>query len=345
LHFSLINGDSLPLSDGLPNNFAGPLLKGATSTHISGSFGYLAVQEYNTGPLSLRSVFIKWVEAERLICHHEYPPVLFCRIMLEKCIYEVYKGAGKTFLEEEQFSLLTGKEWTSVIISEKPGQHHFVDLAWSAEILNGAWRNVSFFNNPAQSFCDGLPERISGAPIDMSREIKRNVKELLDMDPNDSAFKLRFSEIMLKQLKCVLSEVKDQPALKKEIGETNWHRINEAKMLIEDNLDKKLSTPQLSRRTGVNEFKLKNLFRKMTGFSIDEYRKHLVFATAGRKIVQLPDTPLKIISAEAGYPSVTNFIRAFRVLCHCTPGELREPHWDLSKLFADSMLDFKSLTR
>jgi AraC-like DNA-binding protein len=345
LHFSLVNGDSLPFTEGLPNNFAGPLLKCASSSYISGSFGYLAVQEYKTGPLSLRSVFINWQEPERLICHHEYPPVLFCRLMLEKCIYEVFKGAGKTFLEEEEFTLLTGKEWTSVIISEKPGAHHFVDLAWSAEILNEAWKNVSFFNNAAQCFCDGLPERITGAPIELSREIKSNVKDLLKMDGNDRMFKIMFSETMLKQLKCVLSEVKEQAALKKEIGETNWHRINEAKLLIEDNLDKKISTPQLSSRTGVNEFKLKNLFRKVTGFSIDEYRKHLVFAIAGRKIVQLPDTPLKIISAEAGYPSVTNFIRAFRGMCNCTPGELREADWDLSKLFADSTTDFKTLAR
>jgi AraC-like DNA-binding protein len=345
LHFSLINGNSLPLTEGLPNNFAGPLLKGATSSYTCGSFGYLAMQEFNTGPISFRSVFINWQEPERLICHHEYPPVLFCRLMLEKCIYEVFKGAGNSLLEEDKFSFLTGKEWTSVIISEKPGQHHFLDLTWSAELLNEAWKRVSFFDNAAQSFCNGLPERITGAPIELSREIKSNARELLYMDGNDNTFKFKFSETMLKQLKCVLSELKEQPTLKKEIGETNWHRINEAKLLIEDNLDKKLSTPQLSSRTGVNEFKLKNLFRKVTGFSIDEYRKHLVFAIAGRKIVQLPDTPLKIISAEAGYPSVTNFIRAFRGLCNCTPGELREHDWDLSKLFADSMVDFKTLAR
>ena len=58
--------------------------------------------------------------------------------MLENWIYEVFKGAGRTFLEEDQFSLLTGKEWTSVIISEEPGAHHFVDLTWSAEILKEA---------------------------------------------------------------------------------------------------------------------------------------------------------------------------------------------------------------
>ena len=62
------------------------------------------------------------------------------------------------------------------------------------------------------------------------------------------------------------------------------------------------------------------------------YRRYKLFIVAARKIVGDPHEPLKAISNDAGYTSVATFIRAFRSLCHCTPGELRDDTWDVTKV-------------
>jgi AraC-like DNA-binding protein len=331
LRFSSINGDALPFIQGLPRHYSGTIVKGASASHIVSSFGSIVVQEYSTGQMSMCHVSITWIQPERLICHYHYPPVLFSRVLLNNSLYEVIKGAGRFFIESEQFNVLTGSEWTGLMISERPGTHEFVNLAWSADLLNNAWSDFSIFNNKVQHFYRGLPDRVTGRIADITYQMKRTLEELAQVDlqkANDHSF----NELMLKYLQALLRELRDPQSVKDAMSEVTRHLMMQAKQLIDENPFKRLSTPEISRKIGTNEFKLKKFFKILTGFNVDEYRKQQLFTILAKKMIQHPAEAIKNISAEAGYPSVTNLIRAFRNVLCCTPKEIRQATWDLSKL-------------
>ena len=126
-------------------------------------------------------------------------------------------------------------------------------------------------------------------------------------------------------------ELKERTSLRKKMTETDWYNINKAKNIIEGNPGKLTTTREMSKMTGINEQKLKKLIRVVTGHSLEEFRKYLLLVRAAGKIVQYPDTSIKLYAEEAGYTSLSTFTRAFGRL-GCTPGELREDTWDLSKV-------------
>ena len=119
---------------------------------------------------------------------------------------------------------------------------------------------------------------------------------------------------------------------KRKMKEVEWFTVHVAKQMIENNLDKQFTTAEVSRTIGINEFKLKQLFPKITGYSLDEYRKYKLFGRVGRNIIQKSDVPLKSFYNEAGYTNYSNFSKAFHKQCSCTPSELRVADWDLGSL-------------
>ena len=114
--------------------------------------------------------------------------------------------------------------------------------------------------------------------------------------------------------------------------EVEWHTVHVAKQMIENNLDKHVTTGEISRAIGINEYRLKQLFPKISGYSLDEYRKYKLFAKLGRSILVKTDIPLKSFYHEAGYTNYSNFSKAFQRQCSCTPSELRSDSWDVDGL-------------
>jgi AraC-like DNA-binding protein len=179
------------------------------------------------------------------------------------------------------------------------------------------------------NICDGVPDRITGAAYGVNTEMRTQLAALHQM--NFGALRARdpLHREMKKYLFLLLREIKEQQSLKIKMRSSDWESINEAKRLIETE-NKPLSTPELAVLIGMNEYKLKRLFPQVTGFKVDEYRKHRLYTMAGKKIIQSPDEPLKNFFEEAGYTTLTSFVRAFRKTCYCTPGELRSDTWNLS---------------
>ena len=334
LRFSLTDGKTLPVQPGLTRQYSGKVLDGSNAYHIKGEFGYAAIQEVRFNNITFNKVVINWKKPQRLICEHNYPPVVFCRTVLNKGLYEVIKGSGDRLIHKEQFVAHTGKKWSELKISEKSGEHHFIDMSWSAEFLNEIVVGNTLPVNNAESYNNGIVNRLTSVPHDLNVQMNRIIEDIQSLDFNSSSQKQSFFTLMLKYLSLMSQEIKEQHSIRKNISKSDWYNINQVKQMIDENLDKRISTPELSKRSGVNEFKIKSLFPKLTGYAVDEYRKNKLFINSARRIIQNPDIPSKIVAMEAGYNSLTTFIRAFKNSCHCTPGELKTDSWDVSRIRA-----------
>lgn len=332
LQFSLTDGTPLTTTPGFPDSFTGTKLPGATASHIIDSFGHIVLEETATPQMTLSKMLVHWKKSVRIKCQYNYlSPVLFSRAMSNNSMCEVVKGAGDVYLQKNQFSVLTGRKWSGLIISEKSGEHHFTNFAWNADFVNSILKEDAYFNRLSQTFQFELPERLTTTNRDLTDQMKGLLDKLVKVEFGEPSGQVQFEELMTKYLKLLFHDLKVGESVRRKMTETDWFNINKAKKMIDYNLDTQFTTTELSIKVGVNEYKLKKLFPKIAGYPIEEYRKYRLLVKTARKIVQNPDSSIKMFSEESGYESLATFSRAFRRM-GCTPGELREETWDLKKL-------------
>jgi AraC-like DNA-binding protein len=322
------NGELLPLRPGLPAGFAGGVLHGTNASHIQGEFGQLTVQEYHTELVSIRKVDVAWKRPEKLVCRYHYSPGIFSRVMLHATVHEYLKGAGDLHLHRDEFGALAGSNWYGLIIGGKAGECQFFDMHWSRAFVQAVTSDERL-TQMLLNISNGVPDRLTGAAHGVDPEMRALLANVQHLDYSASKARDTLHRVMRKYLFLLLKEMKEQRSLKAKMRTADWECIHEARRLIE-NENTHLSTPELAMLTGMNEFKLKRLFPLATGFKVDEYRKQRLYMIVAKKIVQSPDEPLKNFFDEAGYSTLTSFVRAFRRSCYCTPGELRVDSWDFS---------------
>jgi AraC-like DNA-binding protein len=327
--YTLTTGEMLSFAPGVPRGFTGAVLKGVESYFANLSFGRLVIQEYRSDFISFRNVHLILDGPGRIICYYDYPPSLFSRVSIDNSLKECIKGAGELGLKKEEFVLLTGSKWTGLLSAGKPGDHHYIDIAWPAEIFENIHAEYPGIHGMLLHITDGLPDRLKGPFHRVDTYMQRLLTDMFQLDFNEPIATAIFEEWLQRYLNMILREAKECKSIIKQIGEDHWQKIIKAQILIDENTGTHYTIPQISSMVGMSDYNLKKLFPIATGFKVDEYRKYWLCVKAAKKIVQRPDLPLKNFYSDAGYTSETTFVRGFKRMCFCTPGELRGEEWEL----------------
>lgn len=101
--------------------------------------------------------------------------------------------------------------------------------------------------------------------------------------------------------------------------------IRQAKTIITEFFDKHLTIPELSKKVGINEAKLKEGFRELYGLSIHTYQQDLRLEKA-RYLLEHTKMPVADITLHIGYSHVTHFSTLFKKKLGLTPSEWRKQH-------------------
>ncbi|HYH55426.1 MAG TPA: AraC family transcriptional regulator, partial [Anseongella sp.] len=99
-------------------------------------------------------------------------------------------------------------------------------------------------------------------------------------------------------------------------------KLHRARALVLQNLKAHLLIPELSRAVGLNEFTLKEGFRALFNKGPFALLKDARMELAHDLLLHT-DRPIKEIVWEAGYSSITSFVKAFREAYGVPPGRLR----------------------
>jgi AraC-like DNA-binding protein len=310
-----------------------PVLNGLQICHCEDAFGDIHLQEYVTAFFTITNVHITWKKPAAIIADYNYEPGMFTRIMLNNHLHDSLKGAGHIHLKQDQFSLVAGSKWMSLIQAEKTGSYHFVDIAWSTDYIYNVLLKSPELYHEANKVYERLPLRLIGPPHTANNKMKSLLSDVFNVDFRESQSTKQLQHLMRKYLELTLDEASEHESIKKVLRNArDWYLIMDAKTLIDADLNLQLSTPEISLKVGVNEHKLKSLFPRITGFKVDEYRRYKRCIKAGKSIVSNPDEPVKSCLSFVGYANLPNFIRGYRKLCYCSPTELRHDGWDLSGL-------------
>ncbi|PUZ26984.1 AraC-type DNA-binding protein [Chitinophaga costaii] len=95
-----------------------------------------------------------------------------------------------------------------------------------------------------------------------------------------------------------------------------------ARNLLLKNIDEHISTLELARRIGMNDFKLKRGFKQLFGTTIFEFVSTARMEEA-KRLLRETDLPIKSIAAGAGYKNMSNFIAAFKRRNGLPPGDFK----------------------
>jgi AraC-like DNA-binding protein len=330
--YAHVTGEPLLFKPGLPSRFNGPLLPGVETYYSNSLVCDLVLQEHHTDFFNFRNVHVRWKRPGSIICRYSYDPSLFSRATISDNVLEYLKGAGKIHLQTAAFSILTGSKWTGLLAADRSCEHHFVDIAWSAEMLENMHAEYPDVHYTLQNITDGLPDRLKVPYHPLDTYMQKLITDVFQLDFAEATATGIFQDLIERYLNMILREAKQCKEIRKKIGEDDWQIILKAQSLIDENADRHFTIPEISSVVGMNNYKLKKLFPIATGFTIDEYRKYWLCANAAKKIVQTPELPLKNFFSEAGYTSESTFVRGFKKLCCCTPGELRGEGWHVGKI-------------
>lgn len=112
-------------------------------------------------------------------------------------------------------------------------------------------------------------------------------------------------------------------ALPGELNQAEIALMYEADRIMSDNLDGKITIPELARKLGTNFVTLKRNYEKVFGIGIfprlmQRKMEHI------QLLLEKTDKPLKVIADLAGYQTLPGFINAFRKRFKITPKEWRK---------------------
>jgi AraC-like DNA-binding protein len=289
----------------------------------------VVTQEYNNVYFDVSNTTIFWDKSERIICEYDFPPGIFTRTTINYPIHEWIKGAGEVHLVEGQFSMIAGSQWKGMLFAEKPGQHDFFSIHWSSQFISELVDGQTDIIDAITFSLPGLPHRFIGPQNFVNIAMKQHLFELWQL--NFSAKKLLpiAADYLRLYFKEMINEWKHFEPVKRKMRESDWHHIHAAKNFVDDNLATPFTTRDVSRGIKMNEFKLKKLFPRITGYHLEDYRKYMLCTKVGRKIISMPDEPIKHFYAESGYSNLPNFSRGFLKHCCCKPTQLRQQSWDV----------------
>lgn len=134
---------------------------------------------------------------------------------------------------------------------------------------------------------------------------------------------LKVKEILIHALERAEAGVLYRPTL--HLKPTDIDKLLEAKRIIESELDMMPSLKELSRKTLLNEFKLKRGFKMVFGHTMSEHHMREKFKEAKLRL-EATDQPISQIALEAGYAFDNNFSAEFKRRTGFSPLDYRMIH-------------------
>jgi AraC-like DNA-binding protein len=98
-------------------------------------------------------------------------------------------------------------------------------------------------------------------------------------------------------------------------------KIQDARHIIENQLDQPLTIRELSRRVAMNECYLKKGFKALVGKTIHEYQQELRISKA-KQLLQQDGISVSAVATTLGYSSISHFSTAFKKATGLKPCEL-----------------------
>lgn len=105
-------------------------------------------------------------------------------------------------------------------------------------------------------------------------------------------------------------------------GNKNTDKINQAQMMLRENIATHLSPAEIAARLGMSYSLLRSLFKQVTGVSMSSYQQQLKLNLA-KELLTTSSKNISEIAYETGFESVSRFCCFFKQHMHITASDFR----------------------
>lgn len=319
MELALSNGSLIEFESGLPSDYPGPILRGATSVQAKSNLSELVIQELHGEHYTIRLLigkFLKKVNAKGWI----HSDGLYSYFMLKNGTRKRINTIGNLHIRQDQYACFFSESSDCSAVFEKTNEFRALDVFYSPKLVEELLPYFPELKNVLLSTSGIL---MPGKPCWSLPSMKEIINQILDC-PYDEATRQFYFDLKVRELLYQLLETafKTNPT-QQYFTPFEVARIHEARDVLETYISKKPpSIRSLSKKVALNEYKLKTGFKQYFNTSIFDWLIDRKMQHA-KQLILTTNRPIKDICTMVGYPRTTNFITAFRRRFGMTPGSLR----------------------
>ncbi len=299
-----------------PSQIKGPLLAGSQPFRATGDFGLLLLQLYQAAHFSI-SLHQYHFHEETLVSF----PFSKADLLAVSCL----KGHAHHHLDTTKITLLTGQYFLTagsnihdLLLEANLENMNFV-VSYNFPLLTPL---LTYFPLLASLIDQHHTSTCNNQPAWMNKHMNSLIEQIMSSYYEPALRDFLFHEHIHDLLYSMLIELGLQPAQFNNLSASDIDKIYKARALILENLKTHHPIHDLSRQVGLNDFKLKEGFRQLFGKGpfgvLKDARMQIAY-----ELLLHTSRPEKDIMTEAGYTSLSAFVKAFRSVYGIPPGHLR----------------------
>jgi AraC-like DNA-binding protein len=296
----------------LPENYNDLVLPGSQCYTADPSIGALNIQYFQGDQFSLHlsSIHLLKTLSLQFIDKNEG---LLSKLSLKNTFLHKMTGIGRLLLKEGQYTAMHTSLLKSEVNFEAGKTYQSFNLRLSSDMLH-----------PFQEVFPGLDQQFE-KPLPaqwLTPLMNQIIYQILHANYEEKTLRFYFEVKLKEYLLELLQHTQGRPGVRPGLTLRETRAIEETHAYILSHLDKHFTITQLARHVQINEYTLKQGFKKIYGIGLFECLQNARLDKARTLLLQTNE-PIKAIYTQAGYARITSFITAFRRHFGYTPGSLR----------------------
>jgi AraC-like DNA-binding protein len=315
--------DELLLQQQLPPSFAGLKLFDSSSITASLPFGEMVFQHHagNGFDIWYSNYFI----SKPLVLQGKADiPVLELHIQFLNQFDIMWDGFGRNTLKPYQYNISYTPFVDNKASFAAGRDYHTFDIHFSLDFLEGLAPSSGALSQFLEKVYKKQASTISDIDRFLTPEMVRVVNQILHCDFREGLNRF-YIDCKVKELfVMVLDHVSDEHSLIPiKLSEYDIEKLYEVKGILLADFEEKLTLTQISRKIGLNEYKLKKGFKYLFGSTVFGYR-HAIRMEKARQIILETKLPFADIAYMTGFEHPENFQKAFKKFFGYSAAKLRK---------------------
>lgn len=279
------------------------ILPGATTMQASSFEGIATIREKKSPLYSVGHRIFRFFKSLRLTIREKVPGIRLEAVLAGE-LQTVSPEGIKTAIKPGQYRISAHPEITALF--QKNSACHYFIMHYSKDLLERI----------------GIAELVQpGAVKPLTDEMRQVIQKILHNPFQEKIREFHHDNCIRELLRLHLTN--QSKSLPDELSDEDIFAIYSADAIIQEDLTVHYQIPTLAQKVGINEFKLKQGFKKFYKMGVFqrltwhrmEYAKELLQTTT-RKIDD--------IAVSVGYSSRNSFVTAFKNTCDSTPKQWRK---------------------
>ena|SRR5690242_18321369 len=310
------------VSDKVPPHYHQYAIPGATARYVSDSFGDFLCQRLAEKDFSLQLNNLSVTTKQFGLLARNEKPLISLHFMLIGSPRCRLKGFGKVFLLENRYHLFYIPPGVAHPLSFGKGKYLSLHIDLSPAFLRRSASIYPSLQGLLQSVRQGSQIGVQHYAAPIRRRVRTLVEEILSCRKQGPERSLYFESRIIELLRLY---VKDMDALPEDAHQFSRQEqiLQAVREYIQNNLEKDLAIPLLSKRFLISERSLRRGFKKLFGITIHRYIQAERMAKA-RQLLSETEMSIGEVAERSGFPGLSYFDKVFKQFYGRSPLAFRE---------------------